>query len=371
MASIFISPSKYIQGRGELSRLACHAKPLGAKPLVLISEQGYKRSGETIEKSFGEKKTEPRFEYFAGECSESEIERLCGVVGENGCDVIIGVGGGKILDTAKAVAYYEKLPVVVCPTAASTDAPCSALSVIYTDDGEFERYLFLPRNPDAVIMDLDVIAASPVRLTVSGMGDALATYFEARAAHRSAADNCAHGKPTNAAMNLARLCYDTLISQGLLCKLALERGACTKAVESVVEANTLLSGIGFESGGLGAAHAVHNGLTLLSECHKLYHGEKVAFGTLTQLVLENAPSEELDEVASFCVSVGLPLTLAQLGLESVSDKQLDAVSEAAAAPNETSHNMPFEVTPQTLKAAILGADAIGHYYLDTQQSSDR
>ena len=107
--------------------------------------------------------------------------------------------------TAKAVAYYEKTPVLICPTIASTDAPCSALSVIYTEEGVFEEYLFLPSNPDMVMMDTEIIAESPVRLTVAGMGDALATYFEARACQRSDAASCAGGKITGAAMALAKL----------------------------------------------------------------------------------------------------------------------------------------------------------------------
>ena len=186
---------------------------------------------------------------------------------EQGCDLVIGIGGGKTLDTAKAVAFYKKTPVLICPTIASTDAPCSALSVIYTDAGVFEEYLFLPANPNMVLMDTDIIAKSPVRLTVSGMGDALATYFEARACQISGAANCAGGQVTGAAMALAKLCLDTLLDEGLKAKLALEAGACTPAVEKVIEANTLLSGLGFESGGLAGAHAIHNGLTVLEECH--------------------------------------------------------------------------------------------------------
>ena len=138
-------------------------------------------------------------------------------------------------------------------------------------------------------MDTDIIVKSPVRLTVAGMGDALATYFEARACQRSGATSCAGGKTTEAAMALAKLCFDTLMEEGVKAKIALEAGVCTPAVEKVIEANTLLSGIGFESAGLAGAHAIHNGFTVLEECHHMYHGEKVAFGTLTQLVLENVP----------------------------------------------------------------------------------
>ena len=133
------------------------------------------------------------------------------------------------------------------------------------------------------------------------MGDALATYFEARACEKSNAITCAFGTTTIAASALARLCYDTLITEGYKAKLAVEEGVCTKSLEKIVEANTLLSGIGFESGGIAAAHAIHNGFTVLPACHHMYHGEKVAFGTLAQLVLENAPMEEIEEVLDFCI----------------------------------------------------------------------
>ena len=363
MAKILISPSKYVQGAGEMKNLGKYAASYGSKALILISAGGHRRIGTLIEESFADSGCGISFEYFNGECSKTEINRLTALVQSKGFDLVIGVGGGKIFDTAKAVAYYAKSPVLICPTIASTDAPCSALSVIYTDDGVFEEYLFLPSNPNLVLMDTDIIAKSPVRLTVAGMGDALATYFEARACKRSQATSCAGGKTTEAAMALAKLCFDTLMEEGLKAKIALEAGACTEAVEKIIEANTLLSGIGFESAGLAGAHAIHNGLTVLEECHSMYHGEKVAFGTITQLVLENVPVEELEEVLDFCVSVGLPVTLKELGVEEVTDEKLLAVATAACAESDTLHNMPFEVTPQTVAAALKAADAYGRYYL--------
>ena len=362
MAKILISPGKYVQGAGEMKKLGEYASAYGKKALVLISAGGKKRSGAMIEESFAAAGVAMEFDTFNGECSKNEIARLQAVVKEKGCDVVIGIGGGKIFDTAKAVAYYEKTPVVICPTIASTDAPCSALSVIYTDEGVFEEYLFLPANPNLVLMDTDVIAASPTRLTVAGMGDALATYFEARACVTKGAGTCAGGLSTEAAYALAKLCFDTLMEEGVKAKVALDVGACTTAVEKVIEANTLLSGIGFESCGLAGAHAIHNGLTVLPECHHMYHGEKVAFGTISQMVLENVSSEDLEEVIGFCIEVGLPVTLKELGLEEVTDEKIMAVAEAACAPNDTLHNMPFAVTPETVAAAIKAADAYGRYF---------
>lgn len=359
MANIIIAPSRYVQGKGELKKLGSYVSKLGKKPLVLVSKSGLDRVKDVVKESFAEG-TELTFEIFNGECSKNEVNRLIELL--NGSDVIIGIGGGKILDTAKATAYYAKIPVVIVPTIASTDAPCSALSVLYTDEGVFDQYLFLPANPNLVLVDTDIVSKAPARLLVSGMGDALATYFEARATKASNGGTCAGGQITKAAFALAGLCYDTLIEEGLKAKLAVEQHVCTPAVEAVIEANTYLSGIGFESGGLAGAHAIHNGLTVLSECHHMYHGEKVAFGTLTQLVLEDASTEELEEVIDFCLQVGLPVTLEDIGISNPTKEDMMKVAEATCAEGESIYNMPFEITVEKVYAALMGADALGRYY---------
>ena len=364
MANVIGSPSRYVQGRGELAHLYEHCEKYGKDLFVLVSASGKKRVEAKIAQSVEGTGAKVVYETFNGECSQKEIDRVVEAFKASGCSVVVGIGGGKIHDTAKAAAYYAGAPVVIVPTIASTDAPCSALSVIYTDEGVFDRYLFLPANPTVVLVDTDIVAAAPARLLVSGMGDALATYFEAQACQASGASNCVGGKVTLAAMSLARLCYETLLADGLKAKLAVERHVCTKAVENVIEANTYLSGVGFESGGLAGAHAIHNGLTAIPETHSLYHGEKVAFGTLVQLVLENAPLEELEEVLEFCTEVGLPTTLADLGVENPTQEQLMEVAKLACADADTLHNMPFPVDADSVYAAILAADELGKYYTD-------
>lgn len=359
MAQIIGSPTRYIQGKGELKNLCDYAKNFGESLFVLTSVSGRKRVEPAINEGKGD--TEITYDVFNGECCMTEINRLIEIVKS---DVIVGIGGGKIHDTAKAVAYYMKKPVIIVPTIASTDAPCSALSVIYSDEGVFEKYLFLPSSPNMVLVDTDIVSKAPVRLLISGMGDALATYFEARACKRSDASNCVGGKCTLAAMNLAELCYNTLLDSGIQAMTAVKEGICTKAVENIIEANTYLSGIGFESGGLAAAHAIHNGLTAVPETHGLYHGEKVAFGTLVQLVLEDAGEDEIMEVIDFCAETGLPITLEELGIKEVRPEQIMEVAKLACAEDDTMGNMPFEVTPEDVYAAIMGADALGRYYTE-------
>jgi glycerol dehydrogenase len=199
-----------------------------------------------------------------------------------------------------------------------------------------------------------------VRFLVAGIGDGLATYFEAEASSRTRKQAMAGGAPTSAALTLARLCYDTLLEHGLAARLAVERGAVTPAVEKVVEANTLLSGLGFESGGLAAAHSIHNGLTALEGTHHYWHGEKVAFGVVAMLMLEERPAAVVEEVVDFCLEVGLPVTLEDIGLEGVGREDLEKVAEAACAEGETIHNEPFEVYPRMVVDAMIAADAFGH-----------
>lgn len=359
MANIIGSPTRYIQGKGEMKHLCQHIESIGKHLFVLTSASGRSRVQPNIDESLKSSDSSVVYEVFQGECCMNEIDRLIALCKETDCDTIVGIGGGKIHDTAKAVAHFLGKPVVIVPTIASTDAPCSALSVIYTDDGVFDKYLFLPSSPNIVLVDTDIVSKAPVRLLIAGMGDALATYFEARACLQSSATNCVGGHTTLAAMALARLCYDTLMEYGVNAALAASEKVCTKAVENIIEANTYLSGIGFESGGLAGAHAIHNGLTAIEETHQLYHGEKVAFGTLVQLVLENAPSEELEEVLLFCRAVGLPVTLTDLGIREVKEDQLMEVARLACSPDDTLGNMPFAVTPEDVYAAIIAADALG------------
>ena len=364
---IMIAPNRYVQGSGAIREIGEQVKilGLGTNALVVCGRSAMAITKEDVQASLQNNGITPTFELFNGECSIPEINRLQAVGEKVGADFIVGIGGGKPADTAKAVAYYMKVPVVIVPSIAATDAPCSALSVIYTPEGVFESYLVLPKNPDLVLVDTEIIANAPARLLVSGMGDALATWFEAAACYKAFAGNMPGGNSTEAAQVLANLCYRLVIEHGLRAKLAVEQQVVTEDVEKIVEANTLLSGLGFESAGLAAAHAIHNGLTALEETHHYHHGEMVAFGTLVQMVLESRNTAELEEVLSFCVAVGLPVTLRQVGITEVTEEKIRKVAQKSCAQGETIHNMPFIVTADKVYNAILAADAIGRRFLAT------
>lgn len=364
MSRILIAPNRYVQGQGAIHEIGLHAARLGTKALITGGKRALSACSQPIQSSLQGKNIGCYQELFNGECSDGEINRLMGIARKEGADFIIAAGGGKAIDTGKAIAHHMKVPVIVVPTIAATDAPCSALSVVYTDAGVFERYLVLPRNPDCVLVDTQIIARAPVETLVSGMGDALATFWEADTCSKSCKPNVLTGgcPPTRSAYALARLCYDTLLEYGLQAKLAVEKQCVTPAVEAIVEANTLLSGLGFESGGLGGAHSVHNGFTVLESSHHKLHGQKVAFGTLVQLVMEGRASKDIAEVLDFCFSVGLPVCLDDLGIHNPTREDIRKVAEATTAGGETIHATWFDVTADMVEAAIWTADALAKAY---------
>ena len=308
MRRVIDAPSTYIQGPGEIKKLAEHYRSIGEGEVLLIMDRFvHDVYRDAAAESFEKEEISWKEEVFTGECCEPEITRLAGMA-EN-CGAVFGIGGGKVQDTAKAAGHYSGKPVILVPTAVSTDAPCSRIAVLYREDGTFDRYLSLKRNPDLIILDTEIIAHAPVRLFTAGMGDAISTYYEAFACRRNGA-------------------------------------VCTEAVENIVEANTYLSGIGFESGGLACAHALHNGLALLPELSSVMHGEKVAFCTLVQMVLEGRPEEEISQIHGFCRKVGLPVSLEDMHAGEIPEHRLFEAAARSCSPEETMRNIGRDVEPE-------------------------
>jgi len=358
MITTSIFPGRYVQGAGAAQKLGIEMKRFGKKGYMICDPFVYDNILQGFRKQM-EAEVAVTTERFEGECSDEEISRLTIAAKNAVCEFVAGIGGGKTLDTAKAVAHSVGKPVIIVPTLASTDAPCSALSVIYTPKGEFKRYLFLPKNPDLVLVDTEIVAQAPARFLRCGIGDALATWFEADSCHRTVSANMTGNPGSMTAIALARLCYDTLFEYGEAAMVSAGAHVVTPALEHIVEANILLSGLGFESGGLAACHAIHNGLTVLKETHHLFHGEKVAFGVLATLFLTDRPADIIDDVYTLCLAVGLPVTFEEMGMKDPSDESLMLVGEASCAEGETIHNEAGEITPKAVVAALRAADGEG------------
>jgi glycerol dehydrogenase len=348
---ILRSPLRYVQGPNALLQMGEQLQMLGIKnPLILTSPSAKKAIEAVLTKALKKKEIRHAFIDFGGECSFKEIERVKDACLDGGHDAIMNCGGGKTIDTGRAAAtgaatnvqkdppeFFPKFGAgVACinvPTVAATDGATSASALIYSNKGTVEALLKFPTNPTMVFVDTAVIAKSPVRLLVAGMGDALNTHFEADMNYRTASPSIGtRALSTITGRTLAKLCLDILLEFGLQAKREAEAGVPGPGLEAVVEASVLLSGLGFENCGLSAAHAVAHGFDHIRDCFEQppLHGEQSGFGTLTQLIMEGRKPEFLDKIFGFCKAVGLPTTFEELGLKNATDEALEKVADAAS-----------------------------------------
>ncbi len=360
MKMVFIAPRKYVQGRGVIAEAGSYLAMLGKKPLLVWDTVVKDIVGDAVLRSVTEAGLEPVDAAFQGEVTKDEAERLAQLARDEAADIAVGIGGGKAIDVAKAVTFDVGTKLMTIPTIAATDAPTSAASVWYDANSNFIEFNCWPFNPDIVLVDTQIIANGPARAFAAGMGDALATWVEADASYKTRAATLAGGVSTRAAMAIARLGYGTLLEYGVEALRAVEEDLVTPAVEKVVETNVLHSGLGFESGGLATAHMVANPLSNFPECKHLMHGEKVGFGVITQLCLdEDTDVEEMYEIVDFQIAIGLPVTFADLNLEGVSRERMRVVAEVCASEGSLCHNHPFDITADGALDAMFAADELG------------
>ena len=359
---VFGAPSRYVQGAGVVDDAGHYLSRLGfRRSAVLASPRSFGAEADRVVASMGRAGLSVEPLSFGGECSLQAIEGHARTLqcAAKPVDGVVAVGGGKVVDAGRALAHRLGVPVAVIPSLASNDAPCAAVSVIYTPEGATADAEIYDENPVLVLVDTAIIAAADRRYLVAGRGDAMATWYEARAtAATPGGVSVFGGRPTLAATALAQLCAATLYRDGADALDALGRAEISDALENVVEANTLLSGLGYESGGIAAAHAVAQGFTLIERVHNnCLHGEMVAMGVLAQLLLEGDLAEA-EKAAGFFAAVGLPVRLANIGIDPDNGQELGVVVAGAMAFPFLC-NMPDPVTPERLLAAILAADELG------------
>jgi glycerol dehydrogenase len=353
MLRIIGAPSRYIQGPGAWESLPAALAEVAAGPAFLILDpEVERRHGARLRALLPEARTA----VFAGEITASEIARLTEEAGRPA--IVVGAGGGKTLDAAKGVSLSLSVPVAILPTAASNDAPTSRLIVVYDQAHRIAEVRRLRRNPELVLVDTSVVAQAPRRLLAAGIGDALSKLYEAGACHAAGGENFFGGRAPLTALALARTCHEVILRDGVAALAAVDRGTPDAALEDVVEACILLSGLGFEAGGLSLAHSLTRGFSAHAETGGALHGELVAFGTVVQILAEGHPAEEAERIIAFCDGCGLPTTLAGLGLKAATDADLRAIAGPSLTAPYIRH-LPVPLDEARLVALLREADALG------------
>lgn len=356
--SLTIAPACVLRGQNAISESINAIAHLGKRPLIVGGSNSLAAAKPYLQPILQQQQLQSAETAYGNDCSEISLERLREAAATHEADFIIGVGGGKALDAAKLLAHQCQIPIVTIPTSAATCAAWTALSNIYSEQGAFQYDVTLARCPDLLILDYGLIQTAPQRTLVAGIGDAIAKWYEASV-------SSGHSEQTLiiSAVQQARILRDILFQKSAA---ALQQPG-SQTWQEVIDATVLLAGV---IGGIGgaqcrtvAAHAVHNGLTHLLASHGTLHGEKVAYGILVQLRLEEMlqnnqlAATARQQLLKFYAEIGLPQTLDNLGLGDISVAQLQRAAEIACNPDSDIHRLPFKVVPEQLMAAMVSTTA--------------
>lgn len=356
---VIVGPAQYVRKSNVLKEAGDYIGKFGKKAILI----GGKKSLEIVEETFRQSlhKCGLSLEcslWYGGEASQTNIKSLVEDIQAREVDVLVGVGGGKAIDTVKAAAYHLNKPLVVIPTIAATCAAATPITILYNDEGEFIEISREAKAPDLVLVDSSIIIEAPVRYLIAGIGDTLAKWFETRASVKRAIPSALN----QTAVGIASQLYETLRKIGKEAVISVEDRTLTHSVEAAIDAIILVSGSVSGYGGddcrTAAAHAIYSGLTIFPEVHETYHGEIVAFGILAQLCMENKELGEIHDLIYYYREIGLPFTLGQMGIKELTSSQWDNFGNVAAAIEDMA-NMPFEVNPNMVIEAVQRADEIG------------
>ncbi len=351
-----IAPARLLRGPGAWAAALPLIPALSRRPLLLGRSAATRPLRQQLANDLGQRGLQAEAAELRCDCCELDLSALADQARRAGCDGVLASGGGKVLDAGKLLAHRLQLPCITVPSSASTCAGWTALANIYSAEGAFEGDVALERCPELLIFDHGLVLQAPARTLASGIADAMAKWYEASVSSGQSSDGL-----VQQAVQQARVLRDQLLLDSSEA-LAQPGG---EAWGRVAEACGLTAGL---IGGLGgarcrtvAAHAVHNGLTQLARCHGSLHGEKVGFGVLVQLRLEELlggnqlAAQARRQLTPFFRSLGLPVSLEDLGLGQASLSELQQVCAFACRSGSDLHHLPFPVAAEELLAALVSS----------------
>lgn len=361
MTDIFLAPRRYIQREGILAEAGSYVKDFGSRPLVLGDELVFSIIRPGLESRFAQVGLASSFVLFGGECSQGEVSRLEEIGRERNTDLVVGTGGGKALDTSRLLADRLKVPLIAIPTSAATCSAASSVSVIY--EKGVRQATIGGKAADLVLVDSTVLSRAPSRLLAAGMGDSLAKWYEGKPIYDL---STVHDLATQTAMAISTQIREIILAWGREAKRDVDEGRNSAAVEKIVEANILITGVISGLAGsklrVALAHSLLFGMSILPQVHQNLHGEIVSYGIVVQLCMEKN-EKELAVLLPFFSTLGLPLTSKELGMDNTEDPRFWEGLRRTCAPGSAVHSLPFPVDEQKIYRAMLEADERARQFL--------
>ncbi|WP_164716396.1 iron-containing alcohol dehydrogenase family protein [Paenibacillus whitsoniae] len=353
------APAQYFNEPGILAKSGELIAPYGKKALIITGHKALHTVRTQLLLSLQQAGVEYAISQFEGKVTTEEIATYTSEAIAHQAELLIGIGGGKALDITKVVGEKLRLPVVAVPTIAATCASWAALSVIYDDQGRSSGYLGLTSSPVLVLADTQILVEAPRRYLAAGIGDTIVKWYETVVNVNDEPE----GLDIRISTQISKLALDRLHTYALQAIQTAGTGTITPAFKEAVDAVIVLAGLaGTVQGGTaraGIAHSLDSSLTHFPQTSGTLHGERVAFGLLTQTVLEKRPAEEIERLARLLISLKLPVTLKQLGFEDLPATVAPLIAAGVPLRVEAIRNLSFEVTPSLLHEAILQTDQLG------------
>ncbi|MBM7652321.1 iron-containing alcohol dehydrogenase family protein [Neobacillus cucumis] len=353
------APEKYINEENSILLAGKYISNITDKAIVIGGKKALEKAGPILFSSLDEAGISYQTELFSGYCTKQAIEKFTELTKQTNAGVVIGVGGGKVLDTVKAVAERAELPVVTIPTIAATCAAWSALSVVYNEHGAVTEFITLDKSPNLILVDPKIIVEAPVRYLQAGIADTIVKWYEFVPYHK----NDRYEFSLQISLNTAKQALTILNENSLQAINDNNERRVTRPLKEVINAIIALAGlvgsVVGEKHKMAIAHSIHNSMTYLSETHGSLHGEKVIFGLIAQFILEGKSKSEINQLVSQLNEYNLPVSLKQLGIENNLGKKINEIASGIKINPEDVANLSFDVTIPLIEDAIKSANEIG------------
>ena len=349
-----IAPALVLRGEGAWHDALPAIAGLCQRPLLLGRTTATRALRENLRADLQRQGLTPSNAELDHDCCEADLQRLAQDLATQRNDAVLALGGGKVLDAGKLLADRHDLACITVPGSAATCAGWTALANIYSPTGAFEGDVALKRCPDLLVFDHALVRQAPARTLASGIADAMAKWYEASVSSGASSDGL-----VQQAVQMARVLRDQLLLEAREAIAQPGSAAWVRVAEACGLTAGLIGGIGGARCRTVAAHAVHNGLTQLAASHGQLHGEKVGFGILVQLRLEEViggnrlAGQARRQLLPFFQELGLPVSLADLGLAGASLSELEQVAAFACRSGSDLHHLPFPVEASDLLAALV------------------